>query len=129
MATVHDRKLSGLYAGLTPIERSRMIAKLAREGNLVEMSRLCGAIPNAVAGAAYQRALRTFGELNVSVGFGLSLLPASGKAAYFALSHLLSYVSARELLWEDLRTLWTLFPYPATESELNAVKAIQWSEL
>src|SRR5215207_7038809 len=64
MATTNERRADALYASLTPQERARMLARLWREHNGLELDRLRETIPDATAGAAYNRVVTLLRNLN-----------------------------------------------------------------
>jgi hypothetical protein len=130
MATTNDRRADVLYASLTPQERARMLARLWREHNGRELDRLRETIPDATAGAAYNRVVTLLRNLNGPMLLaGLAALRNGLEADGFALIALNNCVANRRIARAYLQRIWRLLAYPVAESEYRALRDIQRSEL
>jgi hypothetical protein len=130
MAITNDRRADALYASLTPQERARMLARHWREHNGRELDRLRETIPDATAGAAYNRVVTLLRNLNGPMLLaGLAALRNGLEADGFALIALYGCVAARRTAHAHLHRMWRLLAYPVTEREYRTLRDMQRSEL
>lgn len=127
MATTVNKKMGKLYESLTPKERARMLAKLAREGNRLEIERLRNATPPEHS-SAYNRALGFLRTLNGNLPDWLSIFHVSMERDRYrfnlgAIEHV-----RRTMRRLQLGAVWKLVSYPVTESEYRALVKMQRAE-
>ncbi len=121
-------KLDKLYAGLSEIERVRMLAKLSRAHDRVEMDRLRNATPPEQADA-YNRALGLLRVLNGQVTDWIALFQIAMERDRLQLQYAISEAARHSLAVLSLSNLWELVPYPVTESEYRAIVKVDRIEL
>lgn len=128
MATTVNKKMGKLYESLTPQERARMQAKLAREHKPAEMERLRNATPPEQA-EAYNRALALLRVLNGQVLDWIMLYRVSMERDHTAFDMALAENIHTWLHHNQRRNVWKLFAYPITESEHRAIGRVVRAEL
>lgn len=125
-----NNKMGKLYAGLSDIERARLLARYWREHNKAELDRLRDSIPDDRAGKGYNQALAILRGLNSAfVLYGLMLVKVGFErdifAAWMARGKAERYSDHLPMLWD----MWKLVPYPVTESEYRAIVNRERAEL
>lgn len=116
-----NNKMGKLYAGLSDIERARLLARYWREHNKAELDRLRDSIPDERAGKGYNQALAALRGLNSAfVVYQLTGLRTGFERDQF-LFHALSLSEHRQDAARDvLMSLCDLLSYPVTQSEYAA---------
>jgi hypothetical protein len=128
MRGADDRKLDALYAGLTPTERTRLLARLWRSHDRRELDRLRATIPNAAAAAAYTRTVRTLRTVHTSMPATLLALKNGIERDTWLLFFFYDLEADRRRTRLGLHRLWGLLRYPVTESEYGALVAMERTE-
>ena len=124
-----NRKLGHLYAGLTPAERARLLARLWREHDAAELDRLRQTIPDAAAGAAYNRAVALLRNLNGATFLAALAAMRNGfELDIFTLMHLYERVADRRNDRANLHRVWGLLGYPVTRTEYRTFVELERSE-
>lgn len=123
MATkASDRKMSDLYAGLEPIERARLLARLWRGKKGAELDRLRAAVPDDRAGRAYNEALAVLRGVNSGFVIVSMIEARTGfERDYFALVAANVRGYREDAARATLSTLIDLIVYPLTQSEYAAI--------
>src|SRR5215218_1452826 len=120
--------MATLYAGLAPVERVRLMARLARAHDTVELNRLCDATPMAQAGV-YNRAIALLRTLNGNLLDWITILHMGMERDRFRLQHAIVDGAHRWLALARLADVWTLVAYPVTEGEYRALVGLERAEL
>lgn len=121
------RAVAALYAELTPTERARLMARLARAHDTAEMNRLCDATPPAQA-AAYNRALALLRVLNGKVPDWVTILHLGMERDRLRLQHVVAEGAHRWLTRSRLGDAWALVGYPVTEGEYRTLVGLERAE-
>lgn len=117
-----NNKMGKLYAGLSDIERARLLARLWREKNGAELDRLREAIPDDRAGKGYNQALAALRGLNSAfVVYQLIGLRTGFDRDYFAVHALTLGAHMEDAARDVLMSVSELFTYPMTQSERAAI--------
>lgn len=116
-----NNKMGKLYAGLSDIERARLLARYWREHNKAELDRLRESIPDDRAGKAYNEALAALRGLNSAfVVYQLIGLRTGFDRDFFAFNTLSIRAHQEDAAREVLMSLSDLLSYPMTQSEYAA---------
>jgi len=117
-----NNKLGKLYAGLSEIERARLLARLWREKNGAELDRLRTSVPDDRAGKAYNEALAALRGLNSAFVLYQFMYLRTGFDRDFFAFHTLQIPHHEEGSARDvLNRLSDLLSYPVTQSEYTAL--------
>jgi len=117
-----------LYAGLNERERVRMLARLSREHDPAEMSRLRDATPPEHADA-YNQAIGLLRALNGNVPDWLAIALLGMERDRLRLRMATVVDAHQSLARSRTEDAWRLTPYPVTESEYRAIVRVARAEL
>ena len=118
----NNRKVGNLYAGLSDIERARLLARYWREENSEELERIRNTIPDERAGRAYNEALAALRGLNSPfVTYNLLYIRTGFDRDYFAWNMVQGFDHQIDTARAVLEGLASLIAYPATQSEYAAI--------
>lgn len=124
----NNRKVGTLYASLTPRERARLLARFYREDNKRDLDRLREAIPDATAGAAYNKAVRILRQLHGATLPMLLYIKTGIDLDLWRLLHCYDLAADRQRARLRCHDLWKLLGYPVTASEYRTLVELERSQ-
>jgi hypothetical protein len=124
---IDNDRMAALYAGLSPTERARLMARITREGRYAEMNRVGDSLPEGQADH-YNRRLRILRRLHSPLAPNLVALLLAAERDEAALLGCLRDIHQARLRHIALCGVWQLFGYPVTEGEYAAIVAMERAE-